>query len=113
MSFWVIFIYVVPGVRPQDRERVLGAERVSRKEEEMHRSDRCRTCWFSPATCICDAIKSLHCSKNVKFLVYMHYKELFNAGDDAKLLFGAFPGRSEVSVVVRCYSPYIPLVSIL
>lgn len=34
----------------------------------------------------------------VNFLVWMHYKECFNAGDDAKLLFGAAPDRTKLFV---------------
>lgn len=49
-------------------------------------SCRCPRCWHDSARCICEHLPEVLFSNNVNFLVYMDYKEVYNAGDDAKLL---------------------------
>ncbi len=55
-------------------------------------------CWMSRQQgCICAKLESVEpLAKNVELLVFMHNKELFNAGDDAKVLFACCKGISKV-----------------
>jgi hypothetical protein len=63
-------------------------------------------CWLSKQQgCICDLLKPLEpLEKNVELLVFMHNKELFNAGDDAKVLFACCKGISKVFISLSCRS---------
>jgi len=58
-------------------------------------SSRCFSCWHDSARCICEWLPEVIFSERVKFLVYMDYKEVFNAGDDAKLLSCVCPHRTK------------------
>ena len=72
-------------------------ERVAQLEVEAKQkkfTNRCSICWHDQTTrCICSHLttlkKTLHSPPvvNIKFLILMHYKEYFNAGNTAKLLF--------------------------
>jgi|EP00945_MAST-04E_sp_MAST-4E-sp1_P001003 DTW domain-containing protein YfiP len=70
---------------------------VGRKIKELEDRQRCRTCWHPKHLyCICSHVKKLDYSKNVEFIVYMHYLEFANAGDDAKLLMCCSPERTKL-----------------
>ena len=71
---------------------------VGRKiEDAFIKKKRCRTCWHPKHLyCICSTVQPLEYSKNVEFIVYMHYLEYANAGDDAKLLMCCSPERTKL-----------------
>lgn len=76
-----------------------GAEKVvQRKKEELRRRKRCLTCWHPKHLyCVCNHTPHLQYKMgNVKFIVYMHYLEYANAGDDAKLLMCCSPERTSL-----------------
>ena len=71
--------------------------------EDM-RSKKCPKCWLllhGRAGCICSKFKPLDFSVNVRFLIFIHYKEWFNAGDDSKILLNAASDLSKVYVYGR------------
>ena len=77
----------------------LGAENVvQKKKEELQRRKRCLTCWHPKHLyCICKHTPTLNYKlKNIKFIIYMHYLEYANAGDDAKLLMCCSPERTNM-----------------
>jgi len=50
-------------------------------------SHRCPDCWHERVRCICHEIVSpIAFRDNLNFIVYMDYKEVYNAGDDAKIM---------------------------
>lgn len=90
------------GVPEEERDAVVTALRVRRMEAQMAESGRCMTCWFPPADCVCSQMTPIEFSrKNVEFIVYMHSLELYNVGDDAKILLSAAPSRTSLFVFGR------------
>lgn len=76
-----------------------GAEAVVKKKtQELKNRRRCLTCWHPKHLfCICSHTPTLNYKlKNVKFIIYMHYLEYANAGDDAKLLMCCSPERTSL-----------------
>ena len=72
---------------------------LERKAQQMEAAGRCSKCWHSAAThCICHRIHPLSLSLNVRFLLYVHWREWYCAGDDAKLLQLAAPETTELFV---------------
>ena len=69
--------------------------------EEARQKSRCLACWHTQSCCICTWIHPLTLRLNVRFLVYLHPAELYNAGDDAKLLKLARPDGCELLVCGR------------
>jgi DTW domain-containing protein YfiP len=56
------------------------------------RKNRCPSCWHDSKVCICAQIpKPTTPRLPVKILILMHYKEYYNAGNDAKLLLQILP----------------------
>jgi hypothetical protein len=89
-------------IAPADRNRVLAEARVRRKEAEFLASKRCARCWFSTTNgsccCICSRLPALRFTTNTRFIIYQHNIELFNCGDDAKLLLCAAEDRTGLYV---------------
>jgi DTW domain-containing protein YfiP len=89
-------------IQNKDKNLYLAAIRVKRKEEQFIASQRCEKCWFSKTNgscaCICELLPPLPFEANTEFIVYMHNGELYNAGDDAKLLLNAAPDRTKIFV---------------
>ena len=76
-----------------------GAEAVVKKKiQELKNRRRCLTCWHPKHLfCICSHTPPLKYKlTNVKFIIYMHYLEYANAGDDAKLLMCCSPERTKL-----------------
>ena len=76
-----------------------GAEAVVKKKiQELKNRRRCLTCWHPKHLfCICNHTPALKYKlANVKFIIYMHYLEYANAGDDAKLLMCCSPERTKL-----------------
>lgn len=68
------------------------------------RLHKCPKCWLVAGTinsCICAQLPPLQFSVSVRFLILIHYKEWFNAGDDAKILLNAAPDLTSVFVYGR------------
>ena len=72
------------------------AQRVYKaKQASLASQGRCPRCWFStPKVCICSRIHKVKFASNVRFVVYQHYLEFGNAGDDAKLLWICAPDKT-------------------
>ena len=80
----------------QSREAARVASILERKARQMETAGRCPTCWHTAAThCICRMIRPLSLSLNVRFIIYVHWREWYCAGDDAKLLQLAAPEATE------------------
>jgi DTW domain-containing protein YfiP len=58
-------------------------------------SRKCEFCWFTKDRCVCHHLLPLHLSKHVQLLIYIHYMEYGNSGDDAKLLLRAAPEHTK------------------
>eukprot|EP00628_Pelagophyceae_sp_CCMP2097_P016751 CAMPEP_0206819496 /NCGR_PEP_ID=MMETSP0975-20121206/11339_1 /ASSEMBLY_ACC=CAM_ASM_000399 /TAXON_ID=483370 /ORGANISM="non described non described, Strain CCMP2097" /LENGTH=278 /DNA_ID=CAMNT_0054361723 /DNA_START=13 /DNA_END=845 /DNA_ORIENTATION=- len=72
---------------------------VADKEAEMLRRGRCPKCWHTRTLrCICGKLQPLGATRPYKFMLYVHWKEFFSAGDDAKLLQAAAPRQTELYV---------------
>jgi DTW domain-containing protein YfiP len=56
---------------------------------------RCEQCWHDPRNCICAALPPVHLNANINLVVYMDSKEMYNAGDDAKLLHIVCPNQTK------------------
>jgi DTW domain-containing protein YfiP len=56
---------------------------------------RCNNCWHALDMCICASLPRLQFRENVNIIVYMDSKEIYNAGDDAKLLLCACPEKTK------------------
>lgn len=57
---------------------------------------RCSDCWLSRPDCICAKLPRLQLSDNInEIIVYMDPKEMYNAGDDAKLLLISAPLKTK------------------
>lgn len=87
---------------PKDRTRVLTEAMLKRKIERCS-TTRCQRCWFptddsGTNRCICSKLTPLSFRKNVRFLIYLHPRDWYNAGDDAKILLSAAPDRTELFV---------------
>jgi len=96
---------LVQGVEPHERTRVLLEAMIRRKEERCGRS-RCPRCWFpvnssGTSYCVCPRMPSLTFRTRSRFLVYMHPRDWYNAGDDAKILLNAAPDSTDVFVFGR------------
>eukprot|EP00928_Gymnodinium_smaydae_P019983 TRINITY_DN17707_c0_g1_i1.p1 TRINITY_DN17707_c0_g1~~TRINITY_DN17707_c0_g1_i1.p1 ORF type:complete len:294 (+),score=50.93 TRINITY_DN17707_c0_g1_i1:57-884(+) len=96
---------LMDGVDPKDRYRILLEAMIKRKEERCV-TTRCERCWFpvnSSGTnyCVCAKMPPLNFGTRSRFLIYMHPRDWYNAGDDAKILFSAAPGRTDLFVFGR------------
>mmetsp|Transcript_63173 Transcript_63173/g.137366 ORF Transcript_63173/g.137366 Transcript_63173/m.137366 type:complete len:272 (-) Transcript_63173:32-847(-) len=95
----------IADVALQDRTRVLSEAMIRRKEARCQKT-RCARCWFpinnsGTSHCICAKLSPLPFSTKTRFLIYMHPRDWYNAGDDAKLLMCAAPDRTEIVVFGR------------
>ena len=59
---------------------------------------RCEACWHDPRNCICSRLPAVNLHKNINFVVYIDSKEMWNAGDDAKLLKIVSPEQTKMFV---------------
>jgi len=96
---------LVEGVPPRERMRVLLEAMIRRKEARCSRS-RCARCWFptdssGTSYCVCARMPPLAFATKTRFLVYMHPRDWYNAGDDAKILLNAAPDATELFVFGR------------
>eukprot|EP00959_Pyramimonas_sp_CCMP1952_P178299 3727126-Pyramimonas_sp.AAC.1 len=66
--------------------------------KEQRAASRCQNCWHDRFHCCCPLIKHLKFRLNVRFIVYQHYTDYLNAGDDAKLLWCCAPERTKLFV---------------
>lgn len=57
--------------------------------------NRCPQCYHSYQYCICKSLPHVHLHENIQLIVYMDCKEVFNAGDDGKLLLSVLPKQSK------------------
>lgn len=81
-------------------------EAIVRRKEERFGGTRCPKCWFpvnqtGTNFCICPQMPPLQLSRRCRFLIYMHHRELYNCGDDAKILLCAAPRQTELFVFGR------------
>ena len=65
-----------------------------RNKEAKCSSYRCPNCWHEKVRCLCNSLPQVCFSDRVKLIIYMDYKEIYNAGDDAKLISCACPDQS-------------------
>jgi DTW domain-containing protein YfiP len=86
------------GLNNQDKFLVLANARVQRKEDELAKRNRCAKCWFHANDCVCSKFPPLQFSVNVSFLIYIHYIELYNAGNDVKILLNAAEAETEMFI---------------
>lgn len=56
---------------------------------------RCQLCWHDPRNCICQSLPPIDLNNNINLVVYMDSKEMWNAGDDAKLLRIVCPNQTK------------------
>ena len=69
-----------------------GELNIAAREASMRARGRCTRCWFNAQTdCACDQLPPLTFTRGVRFLVYTHPQDYYNAGDDGKLLRCAAP----------------------
>lgn len=59
------------------------------------RDGKCLMCWHPKINCICQLLPRINFSENIRLLVYIDYKEMYNAGDDGKLLSIACPTQTK------------------
>ena len=88
-------------LKDEERFMVLADARTQRKMAEQVTRNRCAQCWFHADDCICSQFVRLKFRLDVRFLIYMHYIELFNAGNDAKILLSAAGEATELFVYGR------------
>lgn len=99
-------ISIMEGVDRKDRARVLAEEMIRRREERCKKT-RCSRCWFpvdcdgGTSYCICAKMPALSLKTRTRFMVYMHPRDWYNAGDDAKILLSATPDAAEIFVYGR------------
>jgi DTW domain-containing protein YfiP len=91
----------VGGLKGQDKFMVLANARVQRKVDELAKRNRCAKCWFHANDCICSKFPPLDFSLNVAFFIYIHYIELYNAGNDVKILLNAAAKQTEMFIFGR------------
>merc|ERR1712166_442628 len=79
-----------------------GELNIAAREASMRAKGRCTRCWFNAQTdCACDQLPPRTFTRRVRFLVYTHPQDYYNAGDDGKLLRCAAPDMSEILVYGR------------
>eukprot|EP00930_Biecheleria_cincta_P036735 TRINITY_DN25177_c0_g1_i1.p1 TRINITY_DN25177_c0_g1~~TRINITY_DN25177_c0_g1_i1.p1 ORF type:complete len:313 (-),score=71.06 TRINITY_DN25177_c0_g1_i1:32-970(-) len=99
-------VSIMEGVDRKDRARVLTEEMIRRREERC-KTTRCSRCWFpidcggGTSYCVCARMPALSLKTRTRFMVYMHPRDWYNAGDDAKILLSAAPDASEIFVYGR------------
>lgn len=96
---------IMEGLDAKDRARVLRESMIERKEKRCSKT-RCSRCWFpvdcgGTSYCVCSKMPPLAFRRETKFLIYMHPRDWYNAGDDAKILLSAAPDSSEIFVFGR------------
>ncbi|KAK3238668.1 hypothetical protein CYMTET_51332 [Cymbomonas tetramitiformis] len=70
-------------------------------KESHFKGHRCAGCWHDHFHCICEHLIPLIFKTATRFLIYQHYTDYLNAGDDAKLLLRAAPERTTLFVYGR------------
>lgn len=96
---------LMEGIPKEDRAKFLTQAMIRRKEERCVPT-RCGRCWFPTNCdgtnyCICASMPPLTFRTRTRFLIYMHPRDWYNAGDDAKILLSAAPDTSEIFVFGR------------
>merc|ERR1712107_497795 len=96
---------LVAALPPKERTKAL-TEAMLRRKEERCRGSRCPRCWFpvnSSGTnyCVCAKMPPLPFRTRTRFLIYMHPRDWYNAGDDAKILLSAAPEATDIFVFGR------------
>eukprot|EP00933_Yihiella_yeosuensis_P084226 TRINITY_DN98648_c0_g1_i1.p1 TRINITY_DN98648_c0_g1~~TRINITY_DN98648_c0_g1_i1.p1 ORF type:complete len:282 (-),score=65.14 TRINITY_DN98648_c0_g1_i1:448-1293(-) len=96
---------LVEGLEPTERQRVLTEAMIRRKEERCCKT-RCPKCWFpldssGTSYCVCARMPALGFTRRTKFLIYIHPRDYYNAGDDAKIFLCAAPDDSQIFVFGR------------
>lgn len=72
---------------PEEKFFVSTQQQLDRSAES--RKTKCEDCWLSllpPVKCICARLHPLNFTTDVHFDIFLHNKEWYNAGDDAKVL---------------------------
>lgn len=85
----------------EKRLSIVATECLQRKEADLKSRGRCSVCWHARPSCICQLVAPLHLRLDVRFVLYMHYLEYTNAGDDGKLLRLLAPDRTDLCVFGR------------
>lgn len=84
----------------EEAERL--ARLVDEKEAAMAARGRCAACWHTRegGHCICARLRAaaLLFDLDVRFAVYVHFKEYYSAGNSGKMLAAAAPANAEVFV---------------
>lgn len=96
---------LVSSAPPADRSRLMLEAMIQRRAERCG-ATRCAKCWFptnssGSSYCVCAKMPPLTFSAPCRFLIYMHPRDWYNAGDDAKLLLCAAPERTEIFIFGR------------
>lgn len=96
---------LLEGVMPQERTRVL-CEAMIRRKLERCAGTRCSKCWFplnssGTSYCICAQLPPLRFRTGARFLLYMHPRDWYNAGDDAKIFLNAASSETELFLFGR------------
>lgn len=65
-----------------------------RLKENARKDAKCAQCWHGKQVCICDKLPHFRYHENIRVIVYMDSKEMFNSGDDGNLLLCASPDQT-------------------
>jgi len=77
------------------------ADVLDAKRRQIARQGRCESCWHLSRDCLCSQLQPTQLSgpeRDVQILLYVHFKEYFNAGNTGKLLPLAMPSNARVFV---------------
>ena len=80
------------------RSNTVARANYLKKMESLEADNRCRTCFFHKQNCVCKSLQSLPISENIKFKVFMHYKEFGRTSNTGKLLHILYPNQTTISL---------------
>lgn len=63
-------------------------------KENARKNVKCPDCWHGRINCVCQKLPRFRYRNNTNVIVYMDSKEMYNCGDDGKLLMIASPEQT-------------------
>ena len=79
------------------KSNLLHSEIYVEQKRMKQKNIRCNRCWMDiRERCICAMLPSISLNPRIEIVVYMHFHEYLNPGDDAKLLLATLPNQSKL-----------------
>jgi hypothetical protein len=86
-------VNIMPTISDAEKHKLNIIEYL-RLKDSARKDAKCADCWHGKINCVCEKLPKFRYCENTKVIVYMDSKEMYNSGDDGKLLMCASPSQT-------------------